>query len=84
MSALDDLKTAMAALINEATTDLETVISRLGQVAPDDTATLQALTQQANDAVAKLKADMAPLTAPASTGTTPADTTTTSDENPPA
>lgn len=68
MSALEDLQTAMGTLINEAITDLELVLTKISTTPPDNTAALQALTQQANDAIAKLKADMAPLTTP----TTPA------------
>jgi len=72
MSALDDLKQTMSDLINEATTDVETVIEKIGSTPPDDTAALQALTQQGKDAIAKLKADMAAITTPTpapSTGT---------------
>jgi len=72
MSALDDLKQTMSDLVNEATTDVETVIEKIGSTPPDDTAALQALTQQGKDAIAKLKADMAAITTPTpapSTGT---------------
>ena len=65
MAAIDDLKAAIASLVTEAVTDLESVIAKLGTTPPDDTAALQALTQQASDATAKLKSDMAALTAPA-------------------
>lgn len=65
MSALDDLKAAMAALVTEAVTDLELVLGKISNAPQDDTADLVALTKQANDAIAKLKADMAPLTTPA-------------------
>ncbi len=62
MAAVDDLKVAVAALISEAITDLEIVIAKLSTAPPSDAADLAALTQQASDAVAKLKADMAALT----------------------
>ncbi len=61
MSDLSDLQAAIAALVTEAVTDLENVIGQLGTAATP--AQLQALTVQANDTVAKLKADMAGLTA---------------------
>lgn len=72
MSALDDLKAALAALIAEAVTDLESVIAKMGTPGTSD-ADLAALTQQANDATAKLKQDVANMTqqpVTTSTGTT--------------
>jgi predicted RecB family endonuclease len=69
MSALDDLKAALTALVNEAVTDLEAVIAKLAATPPDDTAAIQALTQQATDTTAKLKADMAAIAMPPPTTT---------------
>jgi hypothetical protein len=71
MAEIDDLKVAVASLITEAVTDLETVIGKLGTTPPDNKADIVALTQQANDTIAKLKADMAPLTTPATPATPP-------------
>lgn len=64
MSALDDLKAALTDLVNEAVTDLEALIAKLAATPPDDTAAIQALTAQATDTTAKLKADMAAIATP--------------------
>lgn len=65
MSDIEDLKTALADLAAEAVGDLENVIAQLeAALSSNNTAALQALTQQAKDATAKLKTDMSALTAP--------------------
>lgn len=62
MGAVEDLKAALNDLAAEAVGDLEALIARLGSTPPDNTAAIQALTQQAKDTTAKLKQDMANLT----------------------
>lgn len=59
MSQLDDLKAAIADLATEAITDLEAVLAKIASTPPDDSAALAALVQQARDATAKLRNDMA-------------------------